>query len=110
MADYHSILAGAVRGLDPSRQPYVGRGLQFGGTHRGGVMVAFADGSSLQEVRLLPSGTRQFPMSEAQIRDKFFDCAALAVDRNAAEKILATLSGLGDRSSLREFWPLLRRP
>lgn len=34
-----------VRGLDPSRQPYVGRGRQFGGTHRGGVNAAFADGS-----------------------------------------------------------------
>jgi prepilin-type processing-associated H-X9-DG protein len=34
-----------VRGLDPGRQPYVGRGCQFGGTHRGGVIVAFADGS-----------------------------------------------------------------
>ena len=34
-----------VRGLDPGRQPYVGPGKQFGGSHRGGVMVAFADGS-----------------------------------------------------------------
>jgi 2-methylcitrate dehydratase PrpD len=73
------------------------------------LVVAFADGSSLEEVRLLPSGTKQFPLSEAQIRDKFFDCAALSVDRNTAEKILATLSTLGDQASLREFWPLLRR-
>jgi prepilin-type processing-associated H-X9-DG protein len=34
-----------VRGLDPSRQPYIGRGRQFGGLHCGGVNVAFADGS-----------------------------------------------------------------
>lgn len=34
-----------VRGLDPDRQPYIGRGRQFGGTHRGGLNVAFADGS-----------------------------------------------------------------
>jgi prepilin-type processing-associated H-X9-DG protein len=34
-----------VRGLDPGRQPYIGRNRQFGGTHRGGVIVAFADGS-----------------------------------------------------------------
>jgi prepilin-type processing-associated H-X9-DG protein len=34
-----------VRGLDPSRQPYIGRGRQFGGLHRGGVNLAFADGS-----------------------------------------------------------------
>ena len=34
-----------VRGLDQGRQPYIGRGRQFGGLHRGGVMVAMADGS-----------------------------------------------------------------
>jgi prepilin-type processing-associated H-X9-DG protein len=34
-----------VRSLDASRQPYIGRGRQFGGAHRDGAMVAFADGS-----------------------------------------------------------------
>jgi prepilin-type processing-associated H-X9-DG protein len=34
-----------VRGLDPSRLPYIGEGRQFGGLHRDGVMVAMADGS-----------------------------------------------------------------
>lgn len=34
-----------VRGLDPGHQPYLGRGRQFGGNHRGGLNVAFADGS-----------------------------------------------------------------
>jgi prepilin-type processing-associated H-X9-DG protein len=34
-----------VRSLDPNRQPYIGRARQFGGNHRGGVNVAFADGS-----------------------------------------------------------------
>lgn len=34
-----------VRGLDPDRRPYIGPGRQFGGTHRGGAMVALADGS-----------------------------------------------------------------
>jgi prepilin-type processing-associated H-X9-DG protein len=34
-----------VRGLDPARQPYIGPGRQFGGLHRGGVNVLFADGS-----------------------------------------------------------------
>ena len=34
-----------VRSLDPNRQPYIGRTCQFGGNHRGGANVAFADGS-----------------------------------------------------------------
>ncbi|QEH34622.1 hypothetical protein OJF2_31630 [Aquisphaera giovannonii] len=34
-----------VRGLDPSRKPYIGPGRPFGGFHPGSVVVAFADGS-----------------------------------------------------------------
>jgi hypothetical protein len=34
-----------MRGLDGSRQPYLGIGRQFGGLHKNGVFVAFADGS-----------------------------------------------------------------
>ncbi len=34
-----------VRGVDPGRRPYIGSGRQFGGSHRGGAVVAFADGS-----------------------------------------------------------------
>jgi hypothetical protein len=41
-----------TRGLDPARQPYLGQGQQFGGTHRGGGMVGFADAS----VRFLREG------------------------------------------------------
>jgi len=34
-----------VRGLDPANQPYLGKGRQFGGSHPGGAMVLFVDGS-----------------------------------------------------------------
>ena len=34
-----------VRGVDPARRPYLGRGRPFGGMHRGGTSVLFADGS-----------------------------------------------------------------
>lgn len=35
-----------VRGLDPNGLPYLGKGGQFGGTHRGKVAVLFADGTA----------------------------------------------------------------
>jgi prepilin-type processing-associated H-X9-DG protein len=35
-----------VRGFDPSRLPYLGPGAQFGGSHPGGGMAGFADGSA----------------------------------------------------------------
>jgi prepilin-type processing-associated H-X9-DG protein len=34
-----------TRGLDTGRRPYLGRGLQFGGTHTGGANALFVDGS-----------------------------------------------------------------
>ena len=49
-------------------------------------------------------------MSPAQLREKFFDCAAHAkVERPAAERIAAMFDRLGERGSLAELWPLLRR-
>jgi prepilin-type processing-associated H-X9-DG protein len=35
----------SVRPLDPAREPYLGPGRPFGGTHFGGANAAFADGS-----------------------------------------------------------------
>ncbi len=34
-----------VRGVDPTRQPYIGQGRQFGGNHQNGVNVLLADGA-----------------------------------------------------------------
>lgn len=34
-----------IRGLDGTRRPYLGKARQFGGLHRGGAFVGFADGS-----------------------------------------------------------------
>lgn len=34
-----------VRGLDPAKTPYIGEGRQFGGSHPGGTIVLFVDGS-----------------------------------------------------------------
>ena len=41
---------GRVRSLDPIHKPYLGEGRQFGGIHKKGVNVLFADGS----VKLVP--------------------------------------------------------
>jgi 2-methylcitrate dehydratase PrpD len=71
--------------------------------------VTLKDGRTLDELRVYASGTRQYPMSPAQIDDKFLDCAAQAVTPEAAQKILATLRTLGEEGSFAEFWPLLRR-
>jgi 2-methylcitrate dehydratase PrpD len=74
------------------------------------VTVALKDGRTVERMVVYASGTAKNPMSPAQMREKFFDCAAHAgVERPVAEKIAATLDKLGDQASLNELWPLLRR-
>lgn len=71
--------------------------------------VTLKDGRTFEEVRYQASGARQFPMSQAQIDEKFLDCAAHAVPNDTANAILAVLKRLGEGPSLGELWPLLRR-
>ena len=71
--------------------------------------VTLGDGRTLEQLWVYASGTRQYPMSPAQIEDKFLDCAAQAVAPDAAKQILATLRTLGEQDSFAQFWPLLRR-
>lgn len=71
--------------------------------------VTLTGGRTVEETRYHPSGAPQFPMSRAQIEEKFLDCATHAVEKPVAEKILATLGRLGDQPSFNELWPLLRR-
>ena len=71
--------------------------------------VTLTDGRTLEQLWVYASGTRQYPMSPAQIEDKFSDCAAQAIAPDAAKRILATLRALGEQDSFAEFWPLLRR-
>ena len=73
------------------------------------VTVTLKDGRKLEKSEYYPSGSVQNPMTAAQIKAKFDICAAQAVEKPVAEKIYATLSTLGDQSSLDDFWPLLRR-
>ena len=40
--------------------------------------VTLGDGRTLEQLWVYASGTRQYPMSPAQIEDKFLDCAAQA--------------------------------
>jgi 2-methylcitrate dehydratase PrpD len=71
--------------------------------------VTLKDGSKLEELVVYASGTAQYPMTPAQMEEKFFDCAAQAVDADAAKKIFATLGALGAQKSFDDFWPLVRR-
>jgi 2-methylcitrate dehydratase PrpD len=74
------------------------------------VAVTLKDGRTVERLVVYASGTAKNPMSPAQMREKFFDCAAHAgVERPVAEKIAATLDRLGEQPSFADFWPLIRR-
>jgi hypothetical protein len=48
-------------------------------------------------------------MSQAQLEDKYLDCAKQVIGEDVARKILAMLNTLPGRPSLDELWPLLRK-
>ena len=74
------------------------------------VIVTLKDGRTVERMVVYASGTAKNPMSAAQMREKFFDCAAHAkVERPVVETIATMLGKLGDQASFDELWPLLRR-
>jgi len=72
------------------------------------VRITLSDGQTMEQMRYYASGTPQAPMSQAQIQEKFFDCASQAISANVAKKIFAMLNTLSDQPSFKDFWPLLR--
>jgi 2-methylcitrate dehydratase PrpD len=72
--------------------------------------VTLKDGQVFENICHEPSGSPDNPMSPAQLREKFYDCAAYAgIERAAADSIAALLDHLGEQPSLDGLWPLLRR-
>jgi 2-methylcitrate dehydratase PrpD len=73
------------------------------------VRITFKDGLTVEERRNHATGSSQVPMPQAQLEEKFMDCAVQAISADNAKKILATLKALPAPASLDEFWPLLRK-
>jgi len=73
------------------------------------VRVTLSDGQTVEQMTYYVTGTKQAPMSQAQIQEKFFACASKAVSTNVAKKIFAMLNALIDQPSFNDFWPLVRR-
>ena len=73
------------------------------------IIVTFRDGSKVEKLRYYASGTPQFPLSAAQVEEKFMDCAAQAVNKETAQKVFAAMQTLGGAPSFDALWPLVRR-
>ena len=71
------------------------------------VTIAFEDGEKLEEVVTHASGSKEAPMSEDAIRQKFFSCATRAVADGTASEIYSYFRNFRDRENLADLWPLL---
>jgi 2-methylcitrate dehydratase PrpD len=70
--------------------------------------VTLADGQTFEQRVDFQTGSIKNPMTQAQIENKFRDCAAQSVNADVAGKILAVLNTLPARPSFDDFWPLIR--
>jgi 2-methylcitrate dehydratase PrpD len=70
--------------------------------------VTLADGQTFEQRVDFQTGSIKNPMTQAQIENKFRDCAAQSVNADVAGKILAVLNALPARPSFDDFWPLIR--
>ncbi len=73
------------------------------------VTITLADGRTMGRAKYYPTGSIQVPMTRARIEDKFTTCATTAIKPDAAKRVLAMLSTLGEQPSFEEFWPLLSK-
>jgi 2-methylcitrate dehydratase PrpD len=73
------------------------------------IRVTMADGQVIEERKDNPSGSSRNPMTQAQIEEKFTDCALQVMSPDVAKKILAILNGMPAGDSLADLWPLLRK-
>ena len=72
------------------------------------VTVTLNDGRTVQRMRYYASGTPQMPLTPAQVEEKFFDCAAHAVERPAATQIFAFMNRFEQEPSFAPLWALTK--
>ena len=73
------------------------------------IRITMNDGEVFELRKDFSTGSHMLPMPQAQLEEKFHDCAALVMDKGRAAKIFAILNELPDRASFADFWPLFRK-
>jgi 2-methylcitrate dehydratase PrpD len=86
--------------------PELGRG---GDDSPAKLRITMNDGQVFEVRKDFSTGSIKLPMSQAQLEEKFYDCAAMVMDKGRASKILAILNALPTRGSFDDFWPLFRK-
>ena len=89
-----------------SVDPELGRG---GDDSPAKITITMINGDKFEVRKDFSTGSIKLPMSQAQLEEKFYDCAALVMDKGRAAKILTILNELPGRGSFADFWPLFRK-
>ena len=72
------------------------------------VTVRLKDGKVLTREAQNSKGSREFPMSDAELRGKFTECAREALSAEAADRALAMIEGLEKVENVRSLTEILR--
>ena len=62
------------------------------------IRITMTDGQVFEVRKDFSTGSHKLPMSQAQLEEKFFDCAAVVMDEGSAKRILAILNELPGRA------------
>jgi 2-methylcitrate dehydratase PrpD len=92
--------------VSASMDPELGRGDDDSPAR---IRITMNDGRTFEQRKDFSTGSNRLPMSQAQLEDKFNDCAAVVMDKGRAAQILAILNALPNRASFDDFWPLFRK-
>jgi 2-methylcitrate dehydratase PrpD len=71
--------------------------------------ITLKNGQAFEHRQDYATGSQKRPMTQAQLEEKFLDCAAQAMNADVSKKILATLNALPNQRSFDDLWPLLRK-
>jgi len=74
------------------------------------VKITLKNGQSFEQQSDYATGSKQVPMTPAQVEGKFMDCAAQTINVDAAKKLFTIVSTMPDRPTFGEFWSLVRKP
>ena len=72
------------------------------------IKVTLKSGETFEQRVDFQTGSIQNPMTQAQVENKFRDCAALSFKPEVTDKILAAVNALPRQLSFDDFWPLVR--
>ena len=100
----------AVRGLSDRVEAVVDEEftkLSGSGYSPNRVTIVFKNGEKLEHAVYHASGSKEAPMRDAKIKEKFMSCATQAVSEDIASELYAYFRNFREREHLRDLWPLL---